>query len=261
MLSENIFFSVIIPAHQRPHLLQEALESLHQQTFKNFEVIVSDDSCMDEIKEMTEKYEPFFRVRYLKNQNQKGALKSRNYAGKYVQGLYIAFLDDDDFWAPTYLQHLYNIIKEKESEIIISKYFIYTNSDKKIIGEKCLPLNFKFRDFATQNPGVLCSNVCLKLESFQKLNGFNEKLFGSADKDLFLRSLEKGFSYFINTQALVYWRYHDSQWSSVHLQTLKSKLKFYFYYFKNYQPSDHLKMMTYLVWLSTELIKNKRGKN
>lgn len=96
--------SVIIPTYNRAKYLSSCLESLSTQTFKNFEVIISDDGSTDNTKEVVQQYSDRLQIRYIYSENFGGPARPRNIGIRYASGMYIAFLDSDDEWLPTKLQ-------------------------------------------------------------------------------------------------------------------------------------------------------------
>lgn len=87
--------SVIIPFYKNVKWLEEAIESVVNQTYKNFEIIVVNDGSDENTKNFLEKYEKFIRYFYKENG---GVASARNFGIEKASGEYIAFLDSDDLW-------------------------------------------------------------------------------------------------------------------------------------------------------------------
>ena len=96
--------SVIIPTYNRADLLREALQSLTKQTFRSFEVIISDDGSLDSTREVVEEFSSILNIQYIYQENFGRASRPRNIAIKNAIGQYLAFLDSDDWWAPEKLE-------------------------------------------------------------------------------------------------------------------------------------------------------------
>ena len=95
--------SVVIPTYNRCHYLQQAIQSVLEQTYSNFEVVVVDDGSNDGTAEVVAGlYDA--RVRYLYQANA-GRSTARNRGMAAAKGLYLAFLDDDDLYLPHKLAH------------------------------------------------------------------------------------------------------------------------------------------------------------
>lgn len=89
--------SVIIPTYNRAHLLLRAVQSVLNQTYSHFELIIVDDASTDNTAQVTgEISDP--RVRYVRHEYNQGGAAARNTGIDLAQGKYIAFLDSDDLW-------------------------------------------------------------------------------------------------------------------------------------------------------------------
>jgi glycosyltransferase involved in cell wall biosynthesis len=87
--------SVIIPTYNRVQLVQEAIESVLRQSYRDVEIIVVDDGSTDDTEIMLRRFSS--DIRYIKQANQ-GVNAARNHAVRLAQGEYIALLDNDDLW-------------------------------------------------------------------------------------------------------------------------------------------------------------------
>ena len=97
--------SVIIPTYKRADKLDKSIDSVINQTYQNFEIIVVDDNNPDsEYRKSTEdfmkRYKNNKKVRYVKMVKNGGGAAARNFGIKSAKGEYIAFLDDDDIFVP-----------------------------------------------------------------------------------------------------------------------------------------------------------------
>ena len=93
--------SVIIPTYNHAMYIERTLESVFQQTYKNYEIIVIDDGSTDNTQEVIKSYEN--KITYICKENE-GTAKSRNLGLKIAKGKYVAFLDSDDLWMPQKLE-------------------------------------------------------------------------------------------------------------------------------------------------------------
>ena len=96
--------SVVIPTYNRAGLVQRALASALAQNHRNLEVLVVDDASTDETQSVIAGYDDS-RVRYLRQETNRGVAAARNRAMREARGDYIAFLDSDDEWLPEKLTH------------------------------------------------------------------------------------------------------------------------------------------------------------
>lgn len=95
--------SIIMPSYNTAKYISESIDSVIEQTYKNWELIIVDDCSTDNTDEVVAQYaDP--RIIYLKNKKNSGAAVSRNKALRAAKGEWIAFLDSDDLWEPTKLE-------------------------------------------------------------------------------------------------------------------------------------------------------------
>lgn len=103
--------SVIVPTHNRPEMLREAIGSILAQTFQDFEVIVVNDAGTD-VEHIVASFDSQ-KIRYLAHESNRGLAAARNTAIRAAQGKYIAYLDDDDRYYP---DHLATLVERLESD-------------------------------------------------------------------------------------------------------------------------------------------------
>jgi len=101
--------SVVIPTYNRARFLCEAINSVLNQTFRDFEVIVVDDGSTDNTAELLSRYSD--SIHYVR-QDHRGRSHARNCGIQLARGEYIAFLDSDDIWLPDKLERQMTLFKE-----------------------------------------------------------------------------------------------------------------------------------------------------
>lgn len=102
-MMENSLVSIIMPSYNTAKYISESINSVIEQTYKNWELIIVDDCSTDNTDEVVAQYDDP-RIIYLKNEKNSGAAVSRNKALRAAKGEWIAFLDSDDLWEPTKLE-------------------------------------------------------------------------------------------------------------------------------------------------------------
>lgn len=107
------FISVIVPTYNRAHLITPTLESLLQQDYTHYEVIVVDDGSTDNTEEVVQAIHDE-RLRYFKKDNAERAA-ARNYGAQRAKGDYINFFDSDDIALPNHLNEAVNMIINKDT--------------------------------------------------------------------------------------------------------------------------------------------------
>lgn len=114
--------SVIIPVYNAEKYLSMTLQSVQQQTFKDFEVICIDDGSTDGSMQILEHFAATDERFKIHHQSNAGGSVSRNKGLALATGKYIAFLDNDDIYHPQYLEILYHNIEVHEADISCCTY-------------------------------------------------------------------------------------------------------------------------------------------
>lgn len=96
--------SIIMPSWNTERFIAETIQSVIDQTYKNWELIIVDDCSSDNTDEVVASFKDE-RIKYLHNEKNSGAALTRNRALREAQGEWIAFLDSDDLWTPVKLEH------------------------------------------------------------------------------------------------------------------------------------------------------------
>lgn len=109
----NELVSIIMPSYNTASFISKTIESVLNQTYKNWELLIVDDCSTDDTDEIVSKYNDK-RIVYLKNEKNSGAAISRNRALRNAKGKWIAFLDSDDLWHPTKLEKQIKFMKKMD---------------------------------------------------------------------------------------------------------------------------------------------------
>jgi glycosyltransferase involved in cell wall biosynthesis len=184
-MKQSPIISVIIPSYNNEKHIIECLNSILEQTFNNFEVIIVNDGSTDDSEKLLKNYieQKNTNSIYLINQKNMGVSSARNKGASVAKGNFLVFIDADDKIEKTYFEHAISYIKLKKYEIVYSKSFFF--EAKK--GEWKLP-NFKLEKFLIQNCIPIFAFV--KNETFKKVGGFDENLKHTEDWDLWIRILK-----------------------------------------------------------------------
>lgn len=115
--------SIIMPSYNTASYVKDSIQSVLNQTYTNWELIIVDDCSTDETDNIVSKIaDP--RIKYFKNKENSGAALSRNKALREAKGQWIAFLDSDDLWIPTKLEKQIDFMKKN------NYFFSYTNYEE-----------------------------------------------------------------------------------------------------------------------------------
>lgn len=175
----NNFFSIIIPTFNRGKLLIRALNSVYNQSFKDFEVIVIDDGSTDDTEFICKKYiELHTSFHYIKIGNSGGPARPRNFGIESSTGKWLCFLDSDDYWYSNKLEFCYSNISN-DTDIIYHDLTI--NNLKKTVHGKNLGLN-PVNYLLTNGNGIPLSSSIIRKSCIKNIR-FNEDSYFSSIED------------------------------------------------------------------------------
>lgn len=113
--------SIVIPTFNRADLLPRAIQSVKQQSYTNWELIIVDDRSEDNTAQLIDRYiQEDQRIKYITNLRSKGAAGARNMGILHASGEYIAFLDSDDEWFDYHLTDSLKALNESEANVSFS---------------------------------------------------------------------------------------------------------------------------------------------
>lgn len=113
--------SIITPCYNSSKYIEETINSVMNQTFDDWEWIITDDQSTDNSVELIKNHNDS-RIHLIIAQQNSGAGHARNLALQKAQGRYITFLDADDFWEPNFIAEMVNFMKKENAEIAYSNY-------------------------------------------------------------------------------------------------------------------------------------------
>lgn len=181
--------SVIIPTFNRPQELIEAIESVRNQSFQNFEIIVVNDYGYDVSKLLNKIHD--HRIIYKPHDTNKGLAAARNTGIKLARGKYIAYLDDDDQFYPDHLKLLVDFLENSEFKIAYTdgeRIFFKEENSKKILINKVIEHSHDFdpiRLLINNYIPVLC--IMHEKSCINNVGFFDENLPVHEDWDLWIR--------------------------------------------------------------------------
>lgn len=182
----KLFFSIIIPTFNRKNFLNIAINSVLQQTFKDFELIIIDDGSSDGTAKFTQKINDS-RISYVW-QHHKGVSSARNKGITESHGEIITFLDSDDRFRMHKLETMYKFIKRfPHYKIYHTEEIWYKNGA--LLSHKShhtKPEGFVFTE-ALRQCCISMSTVGIRKDIFKKVGLFDENLVACEDYDFWLR--------------------------------------------------------------------------
>jgi len=180
--------SVIIPTYNYGHYIEEAIDSVLAQTYKDYEIIVVDDGSTDNTEEVVSKYGP--KIKYIYQENQ-GLSAARNTGIKKSNGEYIAILDSDDLWFPWKLEKQMKLFEANSVlGLVYSDGFAFSEKgvfDDFLFGENTNFYRGRVFDKLLLNNFISCPSALVKRDCFNKVGLFDTSLDACEDWDMWLR--------------------------------------------------------------------------
>ena len=195
--------SIIIPTYNRKNLIQGAIKSALNQSYKNIEIIVVEDGSNCGIKTYIENLDDK-KVIYVNHDNNCGLSVARNTGMNLAKGEYIAFLDDDDRWLHKKIEYQVKVAfkSKKKCEMIYCYNVDYNNS----LTYKNLRVHARgeMAKFIFNGHLLPSSSMLIKIKSLISIGGHSENLKSCIDHDIWMKMAIHGFKMDLVEQGLVY---------------------------------------------------------
>lgn len=259
-----IKISVIISVFNKQNHILRTLNSVVNQTYKDFKIIVINDGSTDNslalLKQIKDSRLNIF------NQQNLGASAARNRGIKEANTEFIALLDGDDVWLPNYLEEMVTIIKKYPQE------YIYSCAIANTYNNRIVPVSYSFKDnellkirpyFKNSTNGytlLTSSSVIFKKNILSKTGKFNVSIKSGEDTDMWIRF---GMHYnivFLN-KVLAHYIYNTNSLSNTSFN-VSTKPKFDNYYIEESQNKDlkaFIDKNRFSLAILARLNKNKTG--
>lgn len=215
VFDRNIKFSILVPLYNTPkQFLCEMIESVQNQTYKNFELCLADGSTPEhsEVEAICKGYcnaDP--RILYRRLEKNGGIAENTNACIAMASGDYIGLFDHDDLLHPSALFKVMEVICYKNAD------FIYTDENtfaKKPEQKLCPNLKPDYSPDTLRSYNYICHFTVFSKALLSKVGGFDSNYDGSQDYDLILRLTEKAETIVHIPEILYFWRSHAASTAS-----------------------------------------------
>ena len=223
--------SIIMPYYKKNFYIEETINSIINQYYQKFEIILIDDELSIESGEVLKKIKKKDeRIKIINNKNNLGAGESRNAGIKIAQGEYIAFCDCDDLWNRDKLKDQLYFMKNLNIDFSFTSYEII-NDNGKMIGHRNATYSLTFEKLLLSCDIGLSTVICKK-KLFDNENYFFPKIKTKEDFVVWLKLLKDGVEVKGLDKNLTSWRKLNNSLSSSSLQKIFDGYKVYRYYLK-----------------------------
>lgn len=217
--------SIITPVYKAEKFIRETIQSVQEQTYENWEMIlvndVSPDKSVDIINEEATRDS---RIRLLHLEENSGAAIARNTAINAAKGKFIAFLDSDDYWHPEKLERQIQYMIERDLPFSFTAYEIMTEDGTKTGKIVRVPEQIDYEGLL-RNTIIGCLTVVLDKEKIGKIEMVNIRT--RQDLVLWLDILKRGHIAYGLNEVLAYYRKVEGSISSNKFKTAQRNWKVY----------------------------------
>ena len=240
--------SVIMPLYNNEKYIEEAVKSVINQTYTDWELLIINDASTDNSFQIVEKIaKTDSRIKLINFKKNKGVSHARNLGIREAKGEYISFLDSDDFWNKDFLNALYYKLKLTNNKLgYATSYYFYTNNDKKINPNLS---KTKINEFITKkkhryeiNYPFFIDSIMIKKTLITEYNIFFPEKQTLFEDLLFVTKLLCITDMTFEATSISYYRQHSE--SATH---------------QKYTTNDFLQELTYLVELNKFASKHKKN--
>lgn len=189
-MSTSPFFSIIIPAHNEERNIGKLLDTIAKQSFRDFEVIVSDSNSEDETCKVVEEYRKVFPSLALLEEKTQNVSAARNNGAKYAKGEYLIFFDADVFIEEHFLKAIMRHIKVDHPSMMTvwNRPAPPSWRGRLIFGMMNRIVNLvQYIHPAANGPCIIMNR-----KLFERVEGFDQSIFFGEDYDIVKRAHKKG---------------------------------------------------------------------
>ncbi|EGC36612.1 hypothetical protein DICPUDRAFT_87341 [Dictyostelium purpureum] len=246
--------SICIVHFNRPFYLKQALESIENQDYLNYEVILVDDGssnqdALDYIKSLENKFK-YNGWKIIQTENRYlGA--ARNAASKEANGKYLLFLDDDNYLYSNTISTYVKIATNTKSNVVTAAHSIFNSSlspisEQVVIERQWVPLGPSLSVGLFKN----CfgdANFFIEKKSFESIGGFTEEYgVGLEDHEILAKLVIEGYKLSVSTEPLLYYRMHDPENQMIFNTDSKSNQMRYIRPFSQVLSNGHVPVLKVL---------------
>ena len=222
-------------AYNSEKYVEEAIKSIIDQTYTNWELIFWDNQSIDKTKKIVEAFKDN-RIKYFLSKNHTPLGMARLNALKQCKGDFISFLDSDDLWFKNKLELQLPLFDDPEVGLVASNSIFFNNKfEKKLFDKKIPKQGFVFAELLN-NYFIDIETVILRVSYVKRLdNSFDTRFNSISDFDLFMRVL------FISKLALIEeptakWRMHEGSETFMYPHKFIDEFKKWIFKIKNEHP-------------------------
>ena len=219
--------SVLLAVYNGEKYLRRSIESILNQTYTDFELLIGFNGTIDNSKEIVKEFDDS-RIRVFDYGMDAGKSKTLNKLLKEAKGEWLAIQDDDDIWLPKKLETQIELADTGKYDVIGSRIF-YCNELEKITGQPNLYLEHEniISNSLNGNNQVANTSAIFKKNIAKEVGGWDESISGIEDFDFWLKLMKKKYIFVNIKKQLVLHRIHSSSNFNTKKYDLKNLIEKY----------------------------------
>jgi glycosyltransferase involved in cell wall biosynthesis len=211
--------SILMPAYNSERFIGEAIDSILNQSYTNFELIIFDDGSSDGTRKVIESYNDSRIVKVLSDKNF-GVVKARNEIIDRAKGKYISLMDADDIADATRLETQIEVLEAGDCDICGSAQWVLDETSARIKKSKDKFTDADLRALLSVYCSLCNSTITGKAEIFKRFK-YDITLLTAEDYFLWVRIAAAGFRFINLKDRLVTYRCHPAQTSVTYLEKFR----------------------------------------
>ena len=267
-MNSNQKISVCIPSYNHEKTIGYTIESILNQTYQNFELIISDDNSTDKTIEVVKSFQDT-RIKIIENKINSGVSINCNIAIKNAQGNYISIIASDDIMLPTRLEKSINFLENNPEFMAVFGFVETIDENNKLIDHNIrtvfnqdIDLNNILKKLF-YNGNFLCApSATIRKSIFDKIGYFNNCLPQLQDFDFWIRILVNNYKIKILSESLIQYRISGNNLSAIDKPLTKlmaTKINFeYSYILNNFLSVNNFELANSFLDLSNYAVIDKK---
>lgn len=227
---KKILFSIVLPVYNAEKYVANAINSVINQDYKNWELIIVDDGSNDNSYKVIKEFLNDNRINYIYEKNS-GVSAARNNALKHANGDYVLFIDSDDYFSMNILDDMSKLLSKKNVDVVkfgyftergmIRKKYKFSSTINQILEDESLKLEVKNNIFSSYDfncvwNSVIKSNIAKSIQ-------FDKKIINAEDLLYFYKVLKTSKSIFITNEPYYHYIYNFDSVS--HTKDIRKSIK------------------------------------
>ena len=164
----NVLVSIITPAYNSAKFIAETIQSVQNQTYENWEMIIVDDGSSDETLAIVQAFiDEDKRIQCYKLEQNSGPAVARNFAIEKAKGAFMTFIDADDIWFPNFIKNSIKTIEKTGVSFVFSSYKRSNENLEFVYSDFIVPQKVTYTDILKSN-SISCLTAFVDIKTLGK---------------------------------------------------------------------------------------------